>query len=148
MAESKKTQDRPPDLESEGWYYTRLVLQRGRPGSLRLQGTLLSFETLPQGERPAGTYEAMDETATTIFVLDLNEIDSVSYNWLTGSMTIAHSTSRHIVSLVGPSSGSMIKDLGRLARGYAALAQWQGVLTTGASAATEAARETGQGAQR
>jgi hypothetical protein len=115
--------------ESEGWYYTRLLLQRGRPGRLMLNGARLTFTTTARGERPAGPYEAMDATANTVFEFDLAEAETVSYNWLTGSVTIAHPNARHIVSFVGPPSGSTIRDARQLAVGFAALNRWRNVFT-------------------
>jgi hypothetical protein len=139
-------------LESEGWYYTRLLLQRGRPGHLKLDGTRLTFDSIGKHERPAGPYEEIDETPATVFALDLSEVHSLSYQWLTGSVVIAHAGGRHIVSLVGPSSGSVLKDFGRLGRGYSALTRWQSVLPSqpdvSAQPAPGAARGTDQGAGR
>ena len=112
-------------------------MQRGRPGRLKLNGARLTFETTAKGERRASIYESMDATANTVFDFDLDEVESFAYNLLTGSVTIAHPSARHIVSFVGPSTGSTIRDLRQLAVGHAALNRWRNVFTAHRSYSNE-----------
>lgn len=131
------TTDNEQQLETEAWYYTRMMFARGQYGSLHLRDGRLSFVTVADDSRSSSLYEKVDTAAQTIFDLLVDDIDDISYNWLLGALTVTEEGRRYIVSFAGPQSGHHFEDARRLITALTTLGRWRAELEGTASNSPE-----------